>query len=340
MPLRRCLLILALLGLFASINVSAADATPARTQVGGPQLGIQVTQYPLDFHFTLPVVGSGFKPGENVRVWDTAGAQEATVTADASGQFSTTLSFTWVFCGPNGTSQPAPSIGAAGDQGSNIPASSLGQPGACPWMYVREGADSKPYGSWRHLVPITVQAFGFAPGQRITIREAGKMPKPLSAIHAVAGPEGDAQVTAPLYVAGKCNFAAKENWLLLTTGGADAIEHPLTPDEPGICPPNKTMRKHPQPSYNGAYASIHLSPSTAAPGDVVSADLGAFFVGKVRIAVAYPGGVTTKRTITLHDVTGTIQWKVPAAARAGKARVTMTLPGLDNPPLRATLRIS
>jgi hypothetical protein len=339
MSLIRAFFALAVIGLCGSVGSSDAAAAGGRLQVGGPTLQLQINAYPLDFHFAVPVEGSGFKPGEQVHVWDTAVGSEATATADASGRFTTTLSFTWIFCGADGLAQPAPTVGAYGDQGSSVPPAPLGQPGACPWMYEREGADSKPYGSWRHLVPITMSVFGFAPGQRVTIREAGTMPKPLPPIHVTAGPQGDAQVTVPLYVAGKCNFAAKENWLVLTAGVTDAIAHPLTPDQPAICPPNKTMRKHPQPSYNGAYASIHISPTTASPGDQVTARLVDFLVGRVRISVTYPGGGTTKRTATLQDVTGDIQWKVPTTVRTGKARVTMTLPGLDNPPLHAAFQI-
>lgn len=314
-------------------------AVAAKVGPLGPRLIVpQSFPYPTDYRFVLPIHGAGFKPGEHVRLAPPAGSLVTDVVADAAGTFVTPISFTWVFCGRDGRSRPlAGAITASGDEGSEAE-TTLSYPESCPWLTTAQDADSAPDGSPRHLLGVTLRGFGFRSGERVTVREGGMVPHRLAPLHLTASALGTFRVATSLYVAGRCNFAAKENWVVVTGMEGNALDAPLSPNVPadGCSAPLGP----PQPAYNGVFAALHLQRTVVRPGAEETVVAGAGPTVRYRLMVRYPGGRVRHVRLTAADLgTRTATWRIPASARAGVGLVTLALPGMDDPPLRVRFRV-
>lgn len=118
----------------------------------GPFLTTAGTAWPYDLHFAhVDLNGEFFQPGEKITITaEHISVPATTVTADANGQFNVFVDFTWQFCGPGATSNPAPIFHAAGNHGSSntltIPA-----PPCSPWGQERAGIRAPGAGTL-HLI--------------------------------------------------------------------------------------------------------------------------------------------------------------------------------------------
>jgi hypothetical protein len=100
---------------------------------------LPASQFPFDFRFSEQVYAGGFRPGEQVHITvERAAAAAVTASADANGQVSAAVSFTWVFCGANATAAPPPIIDITGADGAHRQIALA--PSLCPSLVVTEPA--------------------------------------------------------------------------------------------------------------------------------------------------------------------------------------------------------
>jgi hypothetical protein len=116
-------------------ETNAADQCPPSIFVAGSSYQFGYGSLPYDFRFTDTIVGSDFQPGEQVTITvQNVSVAPVTVTVDSYGSFTTTMSFTWMFCGPKATTQPPPIFKAVGNQGSTAEYAESAPP--CPLLMV------------------------------------------------------------------------------------------------------------------------------------------------------------------------------------------------------------
>jgi hypothetical protein len=127
-------------------NPGTPVGPPMTPLKGSPMLSSQIAGSPSDYHFThFQLYGMFFNPGEQVTITaEHVAISPITVTADQNGQFFAYVDFTWMFCGPAGTSDPAPVFHAGGNMGSSDTLAIPAQP--CPELVASQQLAVEPPG--------------------------------------------------------------------------------------------------------------------------------------------------------------------------------------------------
>ncbi len=341
----------------------------------GPYLAA-ATLYPYDFQYHLQVYGNGFKADERVTITaEHVTMQPVVVTAGDGGSFVATVDFTWVFCGPRATSAVAPAFTARGDTGTTASFSLLSppcpemtarehlqlpppQPGGGvvssgtavvvgTAVAVPGGSlppDTPPVAVTPHpmptqtprLVTFDLQAFGFVPGEHVTLQERNSPGGTPAAVNDVADGQGRLEVGMEEYVPGFCSGALMPPMVAATGDQGTAVVTPLSWIAPLIaCPtmgaPNGdgTGLPSPVPPAMVKGLALGIRNSVVHPGKGQTLSIHRTGAGIARVIVRYPIHGVMRRTVSIDDGgRGQVRWTVPRGAHRGTAHVqVMVDPG-------------
>lgn len=341
----------------------------------GPYLSA-AAQYPSDFQYHLQLYGNGFKADEWVTITaEHVTMQPVVVTAGDGGSFVATVDFTWVFCGPRATSAVAPALTARGDTGTTARFSLLTPPcpemtarehlqlpppqsgggvvssgtavvigtavavpgGPLPPSTPPVAVTPHPMPTQPpRLVTFDLQAFGFVPGEHVTLQERNSPGGTLATVHAVADSQGRLVAGMEAYVPGFCSGAPIPPMVAATGDQGTAVVAPLSWIAPLIaCPtmgaPNGDAKGLPSPvppaMVNGLALGIRNSVVHPGKGQTLSIHLTG--AGIARVIVRYPIHGVMRRTVSINDGgRGQVRWTVPRGAHRGTAHVqVMVDPG-------------
>lgn len=365
------LMLLAAGGVAAQTSSTTPQVTPVVVPPpppapSGPSLGVDAVGYPFDFHFAGHIFGYGFKSGERVTVTiRNVSALPAAIRAGPDGRFSTALAFTWVFCGPNASTQPSPVVVASGDEGSqaqyNFPRAT------CPMLVSAEvfgkGAPTSALHPAAHSVPagavtghpsvsgpepaggtpvasgsdtfpprlaqFDLQGFGFVPGEHVSVQENfGSLTTP-SPVTALADNQGRLHFSLQAYVPGHCSTGPVP--LVLASGDqGTAVAAPLSWRDPIMSPCPVVSPGRSTTARASAVASqpiaASLHPSSGHPGATERLHVRAEGASGVSLTVTYAGGSTAHRSATVPS-SGytTVRWVVPSSGSSGVAHIELTV---------------
>jgi len=347
--------------------------------------------FPHDFHFDDHIYGSGFKPGERVTVSvSNVSAPAQQTSAGNDGSFSVEMPYTWVFCDANGARRPAPVFSAIGSLGSTATVTRLPTP--CPLLFATwpdlRGAYPTGSGSGSvvasgtavavpivpvpvsppasgpqpapieqsapRLVTMTVNGFGFVPGERVSVQQPADSPYPaLPAVAGVADAQGRIQLPVQVYLPPFCSgpfFVPR----LVATGdrGTSVVATVFVRQSLMIaCPYHRPLPGNPQPpapstvqnpsvapglpAAAGATAptnadvmpalSFRLHPAVGHPGKLQHAAVQTTTGGTVSLSVIYPAHRVVHVAATVGAAgRATLRWRTPRYTHAGAAHLTVT----------------
>jgi len=335
-----------------------------------------VTLYPYDFQCHLQLYGNGFKADERVTIAaENVRVQPVAVTADDGGSFVATVDFAWVFCGPRATSYAAPAFTARGDTGTTARYSLLSPPcpemtasehmqlpppqsgggvvssgtavvvgtgvvvpgGLLPPGKPPVAVTPQPMPTQTpRLVTFDLQAFGFVPGEHVTLQERNSPGGTPAAVNTVADSQGRLVVGIEVYVPGFCSGASIPPMVAATGDQGTAVVAPLSWIAPLIaCPtmgaPNGDGTGLPSPvppaMVNGL--ALGIRNSVVHPGKGQTLSIHRTGAGIARVIVRYPIHGVMRRTVSIDDGgRGQVRWTVPRGAHRGTAHVqVMVDPG-------------
>lgn len=335
---------------------------------GGPVIALIPTPAaPYDYHFTDRVFGAGFRAHEGVRLTvEHVSASPVSVVAGAEGTFSTTVSFSWVFCGPDASAAQPPTVVAAGSDGSRTQLSLAAMP--CPGLFlvlpsvtsntnsgsvasggtisgtpiVPPGPEPGPLPNPRLPQPPAAQSavvtgFGFVPGEAVDVVERGA-PRAVSGVTATADGFGRFRAALHVTLPAPCGAYIGRQWIEATGNrGTSAVAYlgfprplavpcPVTGRPGGGTAPGSPAAV--SNSTGTAILGLHLGQREVARGGAQSARVSLTSGAPITLSVRYAGG--RQQTFHRRGKSGmlTVRWHVPRQAGSGGAGVTLSVPSL------------
>jgi hypothetical protein len=183
------------------------------------------------------------------------------------------------------------------------------------------------------LVTFQLQAFGFVPGEQVTLRERNSPGSTPAPVNAVADGQGRLEATMEAYVPGLCGGAPLPPMVVATGDQGTAVVAPLAWIAPLIaCPmmgaPSGDAKGLPSPAppamVHGLALGIRTSVVHPGKGQVLSIHLTG--AGAARVTVRYPIRGVMRRTVSIGDGgRAQVRWTVPRAVHRGTAQVQVTV---------------
>lgn len=334
-----------------SVRAQTAQASPPPPSGASAGLSINLANpFPADFHFSGTLQGYYFKPGEHV----TVGMQGVTVpsvtaTANSSGAFSVPVSYTWVFCGARGASKSPPIFTAIGEDGSTARFDQAAQP--CPLLVSQPSADAQlesPTGP--QLVTFTVEGFGFAPGEVVTLQEPAAVEHPAaSSTSAVADANGTIQAQVHAYLPPPCTMWQTPPSVEAVGAKGTSVLSVLNWWQVSMmgCPPPGTPAGGGTPTPGSAgtsqtsspAVSLQLAHASVKRGRVQQALVKVDEPGHLKLTIRYANRRSRSLTATLSAAGSHLfRWRIPRTTHAGVARITVRM-AANNPPLSARFKV-
>jgi hypothetical protein len=183
------------------------------------------------------------------------------------------------------------------------------------------------------LVTFDLQAFGFVPGEHVTLQERNSPGGTPAAVHTVADGQGRLEAAMEAYVPGFCSGAPMPPMVAATGDQGTAVVAPLSWIAPLIaCPmlgaPSGDGTGLPSPVPPGMVHGLALGirNSVVHPGQGQMLSIHLTGAGVARVTVRYAIHGVMRRTVSIDDGgRSQVRWTVPRGAHRGTAHVQVTV---------------